>query len=198
MKERNRISAGTKVVMLGVAAFFETLQLLLGMLWALGPALGGTVAGILASEAVGGGWLGSIVGWVVGTFSATAALAVMPLFFAIGILFAYMVGILAWCTFIFWFLLRGIPPVSPKNSRRAAITALGFMGEMIPFLQLLPLLTISVYMVIADVQKEDREYNKKMKARTSNTSAARSRLRFTGEVPQAGNDNILPSAQEAT
>ena len=45
MKERERIPSGTKYLMLGVAVLFETAQVLFGMLWALGPVIGGSLVG---------------------------------------------------------------------------------------------------------------------------------------------------------
>lgn len=186
--------------MLGVAVLFETAQVLFGMLWALGPVIGGSLVGWLVSDALGGGWFGWAVGWVAGITAGGASVAAIPIFIMLGTMLAYMVSILAWTTFSLWLLLRGVPLISVKRNRRSTIFLFGLLGEMIPFLQLFPLLTLSIYMVIDDIQKEDREYNKKMRNDKINLPQDRfaiSRNRAKYMQNNSANENITVTEQAA-
>lgn len=59
---------------------------------------------------------------------------------------------LAWIVFAIWFYLEG---VSIFSVRRLVTMLVSMLGEMIPFVGMLPLLTISVLVMISMVKSED-------------------------------------------
>ena len=71
----------------------------------------------------------------------------------LGQILSVLVSIVAYCTFGFWFMKRGVGFANPKSA--ASFFGSGLI-EAIPVLNILPGVTIGVALTIAMVQLEDK------------------------------------------
>ena len=82
--------------------------------------------------------------------AANAGINLIPI---LGQILGVLVSIVAYCTFGFWFIKRGVGFANPK--RAAAFFGSGLI-EAIPILNILPAVTIGVVLTVLMVQLEDK------------------------------------------
>ncbi|TSC84537.1 MAG: hypothetical protein G01um101417_202 [Parcubacteria group bacterium Gr01-1014_17] len=93
---------------------------------------------------------GAMIGVALLFDAVNAGLNLIPF---LGQILSVLVSIVAYCTFGFWFLKRGVGFANPKR----AVTFFGSgVIEAIPVLNILPGVTLGVALTIAMVQLEDK------------------------------------------
>ena len=85
---------------------------------------------------------------------------------AFGAIFESILGALGFLTFYIWYKLRGVS--FTEGGLRKLVTFLGgAFIEIVPFLNALPALTVSVILMILIVKREDARYNKSVARRSA-------------------------------
>lgn len=101
----------------------------------------------------------------------------LQMLFVIVPIFPWLISIVAFGTFLLWFKLNGVSFTRPSR-------AVKYFGSMLveliplPFLSVIPAVTIGVLSTIHDVHKEDQEYNKTVRIQNTGRPHSQRRGRY--------------------
>ena len=178
---------------IGLAVLFDVLGVVFALFFIFAPLIIGTVAGIATAEYckahLDWAWLCTQLGYAVGTASGVATF-VVEWFTGVGAaaiataghVLSMMVALIAWLTFTFLFLLRGIWFTGSKHAVRRLVFALGAaLGEMLPLINMIPLTTISVYHMVKATRAEDAARKRAQEMQSFNPETS---LRGVRQVPR--------------
>ncbi len=73
----------------------------------------------------------------------------------VGWVLSPMIGLIIWLTFWIWLKLHGVSVV--ESVERMAILFGGFLVELVPILNILPVWTLTIFVTVLLVQREDKK-----------------------------------------
>ncbi|OGG67660.1 hypothetical protein A3H77_00200 [Candidatus Kaiserbacteria bacterium RIFCSPLOWO2_02_FULL_56_11] len=114
-------------------------------------------------------WVGNIAGLVTGSAGAALEIGIPAIGAAIqffGIIMAIVIGGVGWALLL---IIVGTHLLASKNLLKAL---LGLGASIIPFLNLFPTLTPTVWLVVRDMRKEDHEARKRWEKEQETTRSA--------------------------
>jgi len=180
-------------MMIAVAAIFDAVQILFSLSFILFPlvlgiAVASTVGGAITdtcSKIIGVGDFCSYVGSAVGSYAGvqTAAAGVVAGIAAggaaatIGSAFASIIGVISFLVFFLWFTFSGVTFFgSARAQKRYTMRIMQTILDSLPFVSLLPWITIGVWVTCREARAEDRE-NAQKAAEAAKKEAATTQAR---------------------
>lgn len=176
------------VLSYGFAALFDLLKFIFDLFVFTAPVIIGYAASAAASSSWWLSWIPSaLITSGVSLLAGAAQVFLPPIAVAVevfGLIMAMAVSLLGTLFFSLWFLFAG---VNPYGARRLLKTLMGLGVGFVPFLNLFPTFTMTVWLVVRQARKEDR-------AARAAWERAQEELR-SAQIAQAA--ALLPPAQAA-
>lgn len=163
-----RITKIRAVLMLFVAAIFSIIIFVFATFPISAPVILAEATNIIVTNKTGSETIGRVVGAATGSAFGIAELVTGVGVTAVATFGEITADVLEFFALILifpiWYLLYGVKQFgSTKAMKRLFITATGLIIGLIPFLNILPTVLISVSLIIFSVRKEDAEEIKKYK-----------------------------------
>lgn len=170
------------------AVVFDALKFIFDIFIFAAPVLAGIAAKIYAETSNLPGFVGNALAFAAGSSVAVAELFVGTAVLAFGVLMAMAVSFFGWLFLSLWFVTASINPFS---RRRVFATMLGLGASIVPFLNILPTFTPTVWYIVRSVRREDREARKKWEKERSLYAARLAGLRHQQEAAQLMQENAV-------
>lgn len=204
---------GWKALLLyGIAITFDFIKFLFIIFVFSAPFIASFAVNIYLTSHSWPAWIAGFAGFVVGAGVVATEAAATPIaaaFEFIGVILASAAGFLGWLIIWTVLLLSRINPFTHKSTIQNMV---GFLATEIPFINLFPTITPSVYLAIRTARKEDREAREEWEQEQKELNAKEEleNARIIAEIQQsqeAGaqiaamranteNDNEIPESQE--